>query len=371
MSVLFTPFTLKDITLRNRIAVPPMCQYSATEGLTNDWHQVHYAGLARGGAGLVIVEATAVSPEGRITPHCLGLWNDAQAEGLARIAAAIKAAGAVPGIQIAHAGRKASANRPWDGDDHLPTDDPRAWETWGPSAIAFGGALPRVPKAMTFDEIDRVTGSFASAARRARDAGFEWLELHFAHGYLAQSFFSPHSNHRDDRYGGNLENRCRFLLETLAAVRDVWPEHLPLTARFGVIEFDGNDERTLAESIEGVRRMRAAGLDLLNVSINFVIPDTHIPWEKSALLAPIAEKVSRGAGVSVAVGWGVDEPALAERVVAEKQVDLVMMGRAMLANPHYPYVLAQALNVDRPEDVLPAPYAHWLKTYHGAGKLSS
>lgn len=371
MSVLFTPFTLKDITLRNRIAVPPMCQYSATEGLTNDWHQVHYAGLARGGAGLVIVEATAVSLEGRITPHCLGLWNDAQAEGLARIAAAIKAAGAVPGIQIAHAGRKASANRPWDGDDHLPTDDPRAWETWGPSAMAFGGALPRVPKAMTFDEIDRVTGSFASAARRARDAGFEWLELHFAHGYLAQSFFSPHSNHRDDRYGGNLENRCRFLLETLAAVRDVWPEHLPLTARFGVIEFDGNDERTLAESIEGVRRMRAAGLDLLNVSINFVIPDTHIPWEKPALLAPIAEKVSRGAGVPVAVGWGVDEPALAERVVAEKQVDLVMMGRAMLANPHYPYVLAQALNVDRPEDVLPAPYAHWLKTYHGAGKLSS
>ncbi|MFP1725868.1 NADH:flavin oxidoreductase/NADH oxidase [Lonsdalea quercina] len=371
MSVLFTPFKLKDVTLRNRIAVPPMCQYSATEGFTNDWHQVHYAGMARGGAGLVIVEATAVSSEGRITPHCLGLWNEAQTEGLARIAASIKAAGAVPGIQIAHAGRKASANRPWDGDDHLPEDDPRAWETIAPSPVAYGENLPRVPREMTFEDIARVTGDFAAAARRARDAGFEWLELHFAHGYLAQSFFSPHSNQRHDRYGGNLENRSRFPLETLAAVRDAWPEHLPLTARFGVIEYDGNDERTLAESIEGVRRMRAGGLDLLNVSINFVIPDTQIPWGTPALLAPLAEQVSRGAGVPVAVGWGVDEPMLAERVVAEKQVDLVMIGRAMLANPHYPYVLAQALKIDRPDGVLPAPYAHWLESYHGAGKLSS
>lgn len=272
MSALFTPFTLKDVTLRNRIAVPPMCQYSAEDGFTNGWHQMHYPSLARGGAGLVIVEATAVSPEGRITHGCTGLWNEAQAEGMARIAASIKAAGAVPGIQIGHAGRKASANRPWEGDDHIAEGDVRAWQPIAPSAIAFGGVLPRVPQAMTLDDIARIKADFAAAARRAREAGFEWLELHFAHGYLAQSFFSAYSNRRNDPYGGSFGNRARFLLETLAAVREVWPENLPLTARFGVIEYDGKDEETLVESIELVKLMRAGGLDLLNVSINFVIP---------------------------------------------------------------------------------------------------
>jgi len=185
MSALFTPFKLKDISLRNRIAVPPMCQYSATDGLTNDWHWNHYASIARGGAGLVIVEATAVSPEGRITPACTGLWNDQQAVGMARIAAQIKAAGAVPGIQIGHAGRKASANRPWEGDDHIAAGNPAGWETIAPSAIAYGANLPQVPKAMTLADIERVKADFVAAAQRARDAGFEWLELHFAHGYMA------------------------------------------------------------------------------------------------------------------------------------------------------------------------------------------
>ncbi len=184
---LFTPFTLKDVTLRNRIAVPPMCQYSAIDGFTNDWHLSHYAGLARGGAGLVIVEATAVSPEGRITPGCTGLWNDEQAVGMARIAEAIKAGGAVPGIQIAHAGRKASANRPWEGDDHIPEGDDRGWKTLSPSARPFGANLSKMPEAMTHDDIARIQADFVAAARRARDAGFQWLELHFAHGYLAQS----------------------------------------------------------------------------------------------------------------------------------------------------------------------------------------
>lgn len=247
MSALFQPFSLKDITLRNRVAIPPMCQYEAVDGLVNDWHRVHLAGLARGGAGLVIVEATGVSPEGRITPNCLGLWNDQQAEALKPVLASIKAAGAVPGIQLAHAGRKANANRPWEGDDHIAQDDPRAWQTLAPSAIAFGQGLPRVPKAMSLEDIRRVQGDFVAAAKRALDAGFQWLELHFAHGYLGQSFFSPHSNQRDDLYGGSAENRGRFLLETLAAVRKVWPEHLPLTARFGVIEYDGRDEQTLAD----------------------------------------------------------------------------------------------------------------------------
>ena len=172
MTALFTPFSLKSVTLRNRIAVPPMCQYSATDGLTNDWHQVHYPAIARGGAGLVIVEATAVSPEGRITPGCLGLWNDEQASGLAKIAAGIKAAGAVPGIQLAHAGRKASANKPWEGDDHIAAGDARGWQTIAPSAVAFGANLPQVPKAMTLDDIARVKADYVAAARRAVAAGF-------------------------------------------------------------------------------------------------------------------------------------------------------------------------------------------------------
>lgn len=371
MSALFTPFTLKDVTLRNRIAVPPMCQYSAVDGFTTAWHQTHYASIARGGAGLVIVEATGVSPEGRITPGCTGLWNDAQAEGMARIAAAIKAEGAVAGIQIGHAGRKASANRPWEGDDHIPAGEAGAGQPIAPSAIAFGGGLPRVPTEMTIDDIQRVKADFVAAARRARGAGFQWLELHFAHGYLAQSFFSAHSNQRTDAYGGSFDNRARFLLETLAAVREVWPQNLPLTARFGVIEYDGKDEQTLAESIELVKQMRAAGLDLLNVSVNFVIPDVQIPWGTPAFLAPIAERVSREAGLPVASSWGIDNAEVAERVVADKQVELVMIGRAMLANPHYPYALAQALKVDRPDWTLPAPYAHWLERYRGAGKVAA
>jgi 2,4-dienoyl-CoA reductase-like NADH-dependent reductase (Old Yellow Enzyme family) len=359
MSALFASFKLKDVTLRNRIAVPPMCQYSADNGLTNEWHWVHYPSLARGGAGLVIVEATAVAPEGRITPACLGLWSDAHADGLARIAASIEAHGAVPGIQIGHAGRKASANRPWEGDDHIPEGDPRGWTPIAPSALAFGANLPRVPKAMTKEDIARVCGDFAAAARRARDAGFKWLELHFAHGYLGQSFFSVHSNRRTDEYGGDLAGRMRFLLQTLAAVREVWPENLPLTARFGVIEYDGRDEETLAESIELTRAFRRGGLDLLNVSVGFSTPAASVPWGP-AFLAPISERVRREAEVPVASAWGIDAPATANRVVADNQMDLVMIGRAHLANPHWPYQAALQLDEEKPSWVLPAPYAHWL-----------
>ncbi|PYC14996.1 NADH:flavin oxidoreductase/NADH oxidase [Pseudomonas mosselii] len=362
MAALFEPYTLKDATLRNRIAIPPMCQYMAEDGLINDWHQVHYAGLARGGAGLVVVEATAVSPEGRITPGCAGIWNDAQAQAFVPVVKAIKAAGSVPGIQIAHAGRKASANRPWEGDDHIAADDARGWDTIAPSAIAFGGHLPKVPKAMTLDDIARVKQDFVNAARRARDAGFEWIELHFAHGYLGQSFFSEHSNQRTDAYGGSFDNRTRFLLETLAAVREVWPENLPLTARFGVVEYDGRDEQTLQESIELARRFKAGGLDLLSVSVGFTIPQTNIPWGP-AFLGPIAERVRREAKLPVTSAWGFGTPELAEGALQANQLDLVSVGRAHLADPHWPYAAAKALGVDKAAWTLPAPYAHWLERY--------
>ncbi|PYD93309.1 NADH:flavin oxidoreductase [Pseudomonas syringae pv. pisi] len=362
MTALFTPFTLKSVTLRNRIAVPPMCQYSAVDGVTNDWHRAHYASIARGGAGLVIVEATAVTPEGRITPGCAGLWNDEQVAGMAAIAGAIKDAGAVAGIQIGHAGRKASANRPWDGNAHIPNDAPDGWQTIAPSALAFGGDLPKVPQEMTLDDIARVRQGFVDAARRALAAGFEWLELHFAHGYLAQSFLSPHSNRRDDQYGGDLDGRGRFLLETLAAVREVWPQHLPLTARMGVIEYDGSDEETLAESIELTRRMREAGLDMLNVSVNFTVPDVKIPWGPG-FLAPVARRVKNEAGLPVASSWYIGDPQVANQAVLDEQMDLVMIGREHLADPHYAFRAAKELGVENPFAILPPQYGWWLERY--------
>ena len=200
------------------------------------------------------------------------------------------------------------------------------------------------------------------AAQRARDAGFEWLELHFAHGYLAQSFFSTHANKRTDEYGGSLENRSRFLLETLAAVRSVWPENLPLTARFGVLEYDGRDEETLTEAIQLTNQFRRNGLDLLSVSIGFSTPNSNIPWAP-AFLAPIAERVRNQADIPVASAWGFSTPQLAEQAIANNQLDLVMIGRPHLANPHWPYFAAKELGVEKSAWILPAPYAHWLERY--------
>ncbi|RDV28922.1 NADH:flavin oxidoreductase/NADH oxidase [Alteromonas aestuariivivens] len=362
MPALFEPFTLKDVTLRNRIAVPPMCQYQAEDGFVNQWHQANYAGFARGGAGLVIVEATAVSPEGRITPNCVGLWKDEHIEGLSDIAQRIKDQGAVAGIQLAHAGRKASAHRPWDGDDHIAENDPAGWQPIGPSAVPFGAHLPRTPTAMALADIERVKQDFVAAAQRARKAGYEWLELHFAHGYLAQSFFSRHANQRSDQYGGDFEGRSRFLLETLAAVREVWPDNLPLTVRFGVIEYDGDDEQTLSESIELIKRFKQQGADFVSVSVGFNIPDASIPWGP-AFLAPIAERVKKEAQIPVATAWGVDTPELANQTVENGQLDVVMVGRMHLTNPHWAYYAAQKLGKEEPSSVLPASYAHWLQRY--------
>jgi 2,4-dienoyl-CoA reductase-like NADH-dependent reductase (Old Yellow Enzyme family) len=363
MPALFEPYTLRSVTLRNRIAVSPMCNYVAIDGVLTDWHRTHYASLARGGAGLVVVEATAVSPEGRITPGDSGLWNDAQGAVLAEVAASIKAAGAVAGLQLAHAGRKASANRPWEGDDSIADSDPRGWETIAPSAIALGGLLPKVPRAMTLEEIKRVQGDYVAAARRALAAGFEFLQLHFAHGYLAASFLNDHSNQRVDRYGGSLENRARFLHETVKAVRAVWPAHLPLSVRLGVIEFDGRDDETIANAIAVARDFKASGVDHLDLSMGFTTLDVNIPWGTPAFMSPIAERFRREVDMPLSSSWGFDTPEIAERAVSEGPLDLVMIGKAHLANPHWPYYAARKLGVERPSWTLPAPYAHWLERY--------
>lgn len=362
---LFTPYTLQGITFRNRIVVSPMCQYQAVDGFPTDWHPTHYLSRARGGAGLVVVEATAVSPEGRITPGCLGLWSRAHATALKPIIEGIQDAGAIPGIQIAHAGRKASANLPWEGDDHMEESDPRGWEPIAPSAVAFGGGLPRVPRAMSVEDIVRVREDFVAAAKRARDVGFEFLMLHFAHGYLAQEFLSPWSNHRTDAYGGSAENRARFMLETMEAVRAVWPAHLPLAARLGVIEFDDRDEETLMESIALVKRFKELGLDFLDVSMGFSTPTAKIPWGPGQLRG-IAKRVLNETGMPGTTSWNINTPALAEEMLQEGAADLVMIGRPILANPHWVFAAARELGLPDPTSVLPAPYAHWLSRYHFA-----
>jgi 2,4-dienoyl-CoA reductase-like NADH-dependent reductase (Old Yellow Enzyme family) len=362
MPGLFDPYSLKGVTLRNRIAVSPMCQYMARDGVISDWHRAHYTSLARGGAGLVLVEATAVSPEGRITWADLGLWNDAQAEALRPVVAAIREAGAVPGIQIGHAGRKASANRPWEGDDHIPEGQPNSWTTIAPSPLAFGDGLPRVPREMSTDDIARVQADTVAAATRARDLGFGWLELHMAHGYLAQNFFSPISNKRIDAYGGSAENRARFLLETLIAVRKVWPEDRPLTLRLGVVEFDGND-KMLEEATDLLRRMKSEGLDFVDVSIGFNTPDAKIPWGPN-FMGGIAQQVRRETGLPGTTSWYISQAEEADALIREDRVDLVMLGRPLLAEPHWPYRAAKALKLENAAwATLPAPYAHWLARY--------
>ena len=360
MPGLFDTYTLKSVTLRNRIAVSPMCQYSAVDGVVNDWHLVHLGARASGGASVVVAEATAVAPEGRITPGCAGLWNEPQLKAWSKVARFVCERGAVPGIQLAHAGRKASANRPWEGDNHLAPDDPRAWEIFGPSGIAFGGNLPRVPRAMSLDDIRRVQRQFADAAKRAQAAGFKWLNLHFAHGYLANSFLSPLANQRTDAYGGSFDNRARFALETFATVRAAWPENLPLSVRLGVKDFvDGG--LTLEEGIELSRRLHAAGADLIDVSLALNSTDVSgVPWGPG-FMVPVARRVREEAGVPVSVGWMIDSPQEADRIIRDGSVDLFTSARAILAEPSWPYRAAMELGVDAPYSVLPDQYAAWLK----------
>ncbi|MES2688536.1 MAG: NADH:flavin oxidoreductase/NADH oxidase [Pseudomonadota bacterium] len=362
MPGLFDSYTLKGVTLRNRIAASPMCQYSAIGGLVTSWHIPHYTGLARGGAGLVVVEATAVSPEGRITPGDLGLWSDEHTEGVSAIAKAVAEAGAIPGIQLARAGRKAGCTPPWEGGEPLPVTDPHAWEPIGPSALPLVPEHPHIPRAMTLDDIRRVQQDFAEAARRAHQAGFKWLELHFAHGFLAQNFLSPHSNQRGDPYGGSLENRARFLVETVAAVRRVWPSDLPLTARLGVLEYEDKDETNLSESMQVLKWLKAEGLDLVDVGIAFSTL-APVPWGPN-MLVDTAERVREETGLEVTTSWLITSARDADRFVREGKVAFVMLARRLLDNPHWPNTAARELGVTT--QVLPTPYSFWLQNWSPA-----
>ena len=340
MSHLFDPFTLKSVTLRNRIGVSPMCQYSAEDGMANDWHLVHLGARAVGGAGLVIVEATAVAPEGRISPEDLGLWSDQQVEPLARITRFLRQHGSVAGLQIAHAGRKASAKRPWDGEGQWPIGD-RGWATVAPTAEAFGPGLERVPQALDEAGIARLQADFVATARRAVAAGFQWLELHFAHGYLAHQFLSPLVNRRTDRYGGSFDNRIRFALETAQAVRAVWPQELPLTVRLSCTDWvEGGWD--LAQAVELSRRLKAIGVDLIDCSSGGAVPGVKIPLVPGYQV-PLAEQIRREAAIATAAVGLITEPALADAIIRDGRADLVLIARESLRDPHWPRRAALAL----------------------------
>jgi 2,4-dienoyl-CoA reductase-like NADH-dependent reductase (Old Yellow Enzyme family) len=339
-SHLFSPLTIRSITLRNRIGVSPMCQYSATDGLANDWHYVHLGSRAVGGTGLVVVEATAVAPEGRITPGCMGLWSDKHIEPLARIAKFVKDQGAVAAIQIAHAGRKASADLPWKGGAHL-SNEQGGWETIAPSAIAFGADLNKVPRAMTTADIARVQNDFVATAKRALTAGFQWLELHAAHGYLFNEFLSPLSNHRTDQYGGSFDNRTRLLVDTARAVRNVWPDHLPLAVRISTIDWMPNGWQ-IEDSIALAKILKTEGVDLVDCSSGGLVPEAKIEV-KPGYQVPFAEKVRHGAQIKTAAVGFITEPKQADDIIRTGKADLVFLARQMLVDPYWPAHAAKAL----------------------------
>ena len=341
-SLLFSPLKIREVELRNRIAVSPMCQYSSRDGLPGDWHLVHLGSRAVGGAGMVTVEATAVTPEGRISPADSGLWCDAQAEAFRRITAFVQARGATPAIQLAHAGRKASTAPPWQGGAPLAPDS-GGWTPVAPSAIPFAEGHP-LPRALSLAEIGAVVAAFAAAARRAHAAGFRVLELHMAHGYLGHEFLSPLANRREDDYGGSFDNRVRFALDTAAAVRAAWPASLPLFVRLSATDWiEGGWDAD--QSVELARRLKALGVDLVDCSSGGIVPGAKIPVGPGYQTA-FAERVRREAGIATAAVGMITAPAQAEHILRSGQADLVMLAREMLRDPYWPLHAAKALGAD-------------------------
>lgn len=353
---LFDPLPLRGVTARNRVMISPMCQYSCEDrsGRATDWHFVHLGAFATGGAGIVSVEATAVEARGRISPWDMGLWSDDQIEPLARIARFLRAHGAIPAIQLAHAGRKASVDRPWTGGKSIAPGE-LGWRVVAPSAIPFD-AEHQTPEALTMEQIGEVVAAFTRATERALAAGFELIELHAAHGYLLHQFLSPASNQRDDEYGGGLEGRMRLPLEVTRAVRAAWPERLPLFVRVSATDWlDHEPSRpswTLEQTVTFARRLRELGVDAIDCSSGGNEAHVRIP-AGPGYQAPLAERVRREAGIpTVAIGL-ITEPAQADQIIRSEQADLVALARAALRNPHWPLHAAIALRQPVP---LPPQY---------------
>lgn len=345
MSALFEPLALRSLTVRNRAWMSPMAQYSAAtegpdRGVPNDWHFAHYGARATGGVGLILTEATAVVPEGRVSPGDLGLWNDRQTEAFSRIARFLKAQGVVPGVQIVHAGRKASTRRAWEKSGPLTADE-GSWPTVAPSPLPFSDVHP-VPKELTLDGIREVIAQFVAAARRALTAGFQVIELHGAHGYLLAQFLSPHSNHRTDTYGGPFENRIRFPLQVVDAVREVWPDDLPLFYRISATDWLDHGGWTPDETVRFAKELLARGVDLLDVSTGGNVSGVHIPTGPGYQV-PFAARVKAETALPVATVGEITHPRQAETVIRTGQADAVFLARELLRNPSWPLHAAHEL----------------------------
>ena len=358
---LLSPLTIRGVTLRNRIAVSPMCQYCAVDGLADDWHLVHLGSRAVGGAGLVIVEASGVAPEGRITAGDMGIWGDQHIEPLARIARFVERMGSVAGIQLAHAGRKASCAPPFHGGAPLMTPEAGGWQVVAPSAIPFDEGHP-IPRALDAAGIDGVVAAFTAAARRALAAGFRVIEIHSAHGYLLHEFLSPLSNHRSDEYGGSLENRMRLLLRVTKAIRAVMPDELPLFVRISATDWvEGGWD--LAQSVELAKALKPLGVDLIDASSGALVPHARIPVGKNYQV-PFASEIRRQAGIATGAVGMITEAEQANEIITGGCADLILIGREFLREPYWALQAEQALNA---EPTWPIQYGYAVKR-HRAGK---
>ncbi len=341
MARLFQSMTVRGVTLKNRVGVSPMCQYSSSDGFASDWHVQHLGARAVGGAGLVVAEATAVEARGRISPHDLGIWKDEHIEALRRVVGSIERHGAVAGIQIAHAGRKAGTARPWEGGQPLASAA-GGWTPLGPSPIPFSQGY-HTPIEAAAAELGELRAAFRNAAVRAREAGFRWLELHAAHGYLLHSFLSPLSNQRRDAYGGSFDNRIRFVLETVREVRSVWPERSPLAVRLSCTDWvEGG--WSIEDSIELARRLAPEGVDLIDCSSGGSSPLAKVP-AAPGYQVQFANAIRHQAAIPTAAVGLITEPAQAEEVLADERADLVLIGRAFLRDPYWALHAAAALGV--------------------------
>ncbi|HEY0785345.1 MAG TPA: NADH:flavin oxidoreductase/NADH oxidase, partial [Acidobacteriaceae bacterium] len=359
-SQLFSPFRLGGLTLPNRIVVSPMCQYSAEDGFANDWHLVHLGSRAVGGAGLILVEASAVTPEGRITPGDLGIWKQEHVEPLARIVRFLHSQGSYAGIQLAHAGRKASMAAPWVPEHHLQPEEGGWAPIYAPSASAFDRHYGQ-PEALDLAGIDRIVRAFADATTRALQAGFDALELHAAHGYLLHEFLSPLSNHRTDEYGGSFENRARLLVRVVDAVREVWPLDLPLLVRISATDWaetataDASSSWTLDQSVALARLLKTRGVEMIDVSSGGLIPNVKIP-SAPGYQVPFAARIRAEAAIPTAAVGMITTPQQAEEILAAAQADLVLLAREFLREPYWPLRASAELAGDQ----------SWAVPYHRA-----